>query len=90
MGKVIPRTIVFRDGEATDCLKTDDLRDLIYQACGAATAPLLQDNPDYAFPAERVAEAISDCLKELGHGHLVHRPSSGKTVDLTRRDADDS
>lgn len=37
---------------------------LVFEAAGAATSPLLQDHPDYEFPSERVQAAIEKVLAE--------------------------
>jgi hypothetical protein len=44
----------------------EKLRGIIFQAAGAATAPLLEDNPDYIFPSDRVIEAIEEVCKKFG------------------------
>jgi hypothetical protein len=44
----------------------DKLHEIIYQAVGAATVPMMQDHPDYVFPSERVKEAVEGCLVKLG------------------------
>ena len=40
----------------------DELYELVFQVAGAATAPLLVDNPTYVFPAERVYDSVCDLL----------------------------
>lgn len=37
--------------------------ELAYQAAGAATRPLMEDHPDYVFPAERCQEAVAYLLE---------------------------
>jgi hypothetical protein len=44
----------------------DKLREIIYQAAGAATQPLMQDHPHYVFPAERVHDAIEEVCIQFG------------------------
>jgi hypothetical protein len=48
----------------------EKLRQLIFLVGGAATRPLLEDNPDYEFPSQRVQESIEQLLEieypELG------------------------
>lgn len=44
----------------------EKLREIIYQAAGAATRPLLEDHPDYVFPSDRVAEAVGYVCSEFG------------------------
>lgn len=44
----------------------EKLHEIIYMAAGAATRPLLEDNPDYVFPSERVAKAVEECLEQCG------------------------
>lgn len=39
--------------------------EVAYQAAGAATRPLLEDHPDYVFPAERVRDAVAALLAEF-------------------------
>lgn len=80
----LPKTIVFGSEGTTNCLSTKDLRELIYQCCGAATQPLMEDNPDYTFPSDKVAAAIRECLEAMGHGHLAHPKPKNRPVDLTR------
>ena len=40
--------------------------EVAYQAAGAATRPLLEDHPDYVFPAERVRDAVAGLLSDFG------------------------
>lgn len=47
-------------------IDVDELHTLIFEAGGAATRPLLEDNPDYVFPSERVAQAINELLEANG------------------------
>lgn len=42
----------------------DQLRELAFQAGGAATGPLMEDHPDYVFPSERVSENVAAVLAE--------------------------
>lgn len=44
----------------------EKLREIIFQAAGAATGPLLEDHPGYIFPAERVSEAVEEVCKKFG------------------------
>lgn len=44
----------------------EKLREIIFQAAGAATLPLLQDHPDYVFPSERVSEAVEQICESFG------------------------
>jgi len=44
----------------------EKLREIIFQAAGAATRPLLEDHPDYVFPSERVIEAIEYVCADFG------------------------
>lgn len=44
----------------------DKLREIVYQAAGAATAPLLEDHPDYVFPSERVADNVERVCVAFG------------------------
>ena len=44
----------------------DKLHEIIFQAAGAATMPLLMDHPDYVFPSERVTEAVNKVLATFG------------------------
>lgn len=45
---------------------SEKLREIIFQAAGAATAPLLEDHPSYVFPTERVTEGIERVCSEFG------------------------
>ena len=40
--------------------------EVAYQAAGAGTRPLLEDHPDYVFPAERVRAAVAELLTDFG------------------------
>lgn len=42
----------------------DHLRQLVFLASGAATAKVLEDNPDYLFPAEEITERVEAVLRE--------------------------
>lgn len=44
----------------------EKLREIIFQAAGAATRPLLEDHPGYIFPSERVAEAVENICESFG------------------------
>lgn len=44
----------------------EKLREIIFQAAGAATGPLLEDHPDYVFPSERVSEAVERVCESFG------------------------
>lgn len=46
--------------------------EVAYQAAGAATRPLLEDHPDYVFPAERVQEAVAYLLSTFGIPRACH------------------
>lgn len=48
-----------------DGLAEAALLELAFVAAGAATAPLLQDNPDYVFPAERVKENVNRVVRDF-------------------------
>jgi hypothetical protein len=37
-----------------------------FTVAGAATGPLLQDNPNYVFPSERVSERVREVMREFG------------------------
>lgn len=41
-----------------------ELLGLVFEAAGAATGPLLRDHPDYTFPSEEVAEAVTRVIEE--------------------------
>lgn len=47
-------------------LTKEKLHELVFQVGGAATRPLLEDHPNYVFPAERVKEAIEQVCSEFG------------------------
>lgn len=53
-----------RDEQKRDIV--EKLREIIFQAAGAATLPLLEENPGYIFPAERVAEAVEEVCSKFG------------------------
>lgn len=44
----------------------EKLREIIFQAAGAATRPLLEDHPTYIFPSERVSEAVEHICESFG------------------------
>lgn len=48
----------------TVTLTEADLCELVFTAAGAATGPLMRDNPEYVFPSERVAEAVTLVIEE--------------------------
>lgn len=89
-----------RDG--TSCLKCgttpeeagfafrDDgwVSEVAYQVAGAATRPLLEDHPDYVFPAERVRDAVADLLKDFGIARAC-RPCAEEEIEQGRKEAGD-
>lgn len=46
--------------------------EVVYQAVGAGTRPMLEDNPEYVFPAERVRDAVAALLEEFGIPRACH------------------
>lgn len=44
----------------------EKLREIIFQAVGAATGLCLKDHPDYVFPAEQVRLAVEQVCFEFG------------------------
>jgi hypothetical protein len=44
----------------------EKIREIIFQAAGAATRPLLEDHPDYIFPSDRVTEAVEEVCETFG------------------------
>jgi hypothetical protein len=44
----------------------DKLREVIYQAAGAATLPFMQDHPDDVMPTERVIEGVEAVCRDFG------------------------
>lgn len=44
----------------------EKIREMMFQAAGAATMPLLQDHPGYIFPSERVKEAVESVCESFG------------------------
>lgn len=44
----------------------EKLRELIYQAAGAATGELLIDHPDYVFPSDHVQDAVEKVCTDFG------------------------
>ena len=53
-------------------ISREKLWSLVFTAAGAATQPLLEDNPKYVFPSERVAENVALTLTEHGYGPAPH------------------
>jgi hypothetical protein len=47
-------------------MDVERLTNLAYTVAGAATGPLLRDNPGYVFPSERVGERVRDVMREFG------------------------
>lgn len=45
-------------------LSAEDLCGLVFEAAGAATGPLLRDNPGYVFPADEVSELVARVIEE--------------------------
>lgn len=44
----------------------EKIREMMFQAAGAGTRPLLEDHPNYMFPSERVKEAVDDVCRAFG------------------------
>lgn len=44
----------------------EKLREIIFQAAGAATRPLLMQHPDTIFPSDIVAEAVDEVCEKFG------------------------
>lgn len=44
----------------------EKLREIIFQAVGAASVIYLKDHPDYVFPAERIRETVEQVCIEFG------------------------
>jgi hypothetical protein len=44
-------------------IREPELEQLLFEAAGAGTRPLLEDHPDYEFPAERVRDAVEVYLR---------------------------
>lgn len=53
-----------RDEQKRDIV--EKLHEIIFQAAGAATLPLLEDHPGYIFPSERVKEAVEEVCSQFG------------------------
>lgn len=53
-----------RDEQKRDVV--EKIREIIFQAAGAATRPLLEDHPNYIFPSDRVAEAVEEICSQFG------------------------
>jgi hypothetical protein len=45
-------------------LSREELCGLVFEAAGAATGPLLRDNPGYVFPADEVSELVARVIEE--------------------------
>ncbi len=58
----------YDDGQRVERMRDigDRLREVIFQAAGAATRPLLEDHPHYVFPSERVLEAVEEVCADFG------------------------
>lgn len=63
-----------RDEQKRDVV--EKLREIIFQAAGAATRPLLEDHPDYVFPSDRVTEAVEEICSQFGIPKENHNGSS--------------
>lgn len=44
----------------------EKLREIIYQAVGAATVPFMEDHPTYVFPDDRIKEGIERVCSDFG------------------------
>lgn len=65
--ETLPTTISASEGPVKQYLFSPEaLTQLAYEIGGAATAPLLADNPSYEFPSTDVAHAIRSLLREKG------------------------
>lgn len=42
----------------------EELLGLVFEAAGAATAPIMADHPGYVFPSEQVAGAVTRVIEE--------------------------
>lgn len=49
-------------------LSAAELETLLLESAGAATRPLLEDNPDYVFPADRVRDAVKVFIRQADTG----------------------
>lgn len=47
-------------------MDVERLTTFAYTVAGAATGPLLRDNPNYVFPAERVSERVREVMADFG------------------------
>lgn len=45
---------------------SEKFREMMFQAAGAATRPLLEDHPKYVFPSTRVKEAVEEVCRSFG------------------------
>jgi hypothetical protein len=63
-----------RDEKKRDIV--EKLREMIFQAGGAATQPLMEDHPDYVFPSERVVERIEQVCIDFGIPKETNAPES--------------
>ena len=44
----------------------EKIREMMFQAAGAGTRPLLEDHPNYVFPSERVKESVDHVCRSFG------------------------
>jgi hypothetical protein len=49
--------------EARWALSAEQLAEFAFFTTGAATGPLLRDNPGYVFPSEEVSQLVRECLQ---------------------------
>lgn len=63
-------------------IDVEHLHGLVYQAAGAATAPLMRDHPGYVFPSSEVGAAVGAVLAEFGIPEIVGYPRDGGALEI--------
>ena len=64
----------------------EKVREIVYQAAGAATRPLLEDHPDYVFPSREWPRRSATCASSSG-SPTIRRRRLDRARDQPSRDA---
>jgi hypothetical protein len=67
----------------------EKLREVVFQAAGAATVPFMQDHPDYVFPDQRVIEGIEAVLRDFGIPASRPEPDEEVRKDVAYHEAEE-